>query len=319
MSEISPALGELTQQIAIVVDTDAAAVAQAQEVLEGSQFSVRVATNTATTLDLLYAEPPNCLLIDFALLEEDEMGLLRRIKSDNVYGHVPVILLVQQRHLDAGIDWSVIPADDYVLKPCRPHELLSRVSLSLARAQRDLGANPLTGLPGNLAIMRDAERRLVKGQPFALGYLDLDNFKAFNDCYGFTRGDEILRMTARVIVNNILATDEKECAVGHIGGDDFVFVTPSASATAVCERIIEDFDRIVPAFYDEKDRARGCIESADRKGATQQFPFMSVSIAVVDTGVVDVAHVGDLSARVAQVKKFVKQKPGSAYMIDRRR
>jgi diguanylate cyclase (GGDEF)-like protein len=319
MSEIPAALGELTQLMAIVVDTDADAAAQAQEVLQNNYFTVRVASNATTTMDLLYAEPPNCLLIDFALLEHDEMHLLRKIKSDNVYGHLPVILLLHQRHLDAGLDWSVLPADDYVLKPYHSQELLSRVNLSLARAQRDIGANPLTGLPGNLAIMRDAEKRLHKGQPFAMGYLDVDNFKAFNDTYGFTRGDEILRMTARIIVNNILAVDEKDCAVGHIGGDDFVFVTPSDSVAAVCERVIQDFDRIVPAFYDEKDRTTGCIEGTDRQGNKQQFPFMSVSIAVVDTGVVEVAHVGDLSARVAQVKKFVKQKPGSVYMIDRRR
>ena len=303
----------------LVVTQNAETLASISTALEAAQFQVIPALDPEKALDAIYASPPQCILLDGTTSSNKLHPLLLTLKSDNVYGHTATILIVSESELKHGIDWGIVPADDYLVKPFTAEELQSRVRISIARNQRDIDANPLTGLPGNLSIMREAECRLVAGKPFALAYLDLDNFKSFNDKYGFSRGDEVLRMTARILVNAIRALDHPDTHVGHIGGDDFVFMIPSHLEAKACRRIIEDFDCIVPNFYDEEDRKAGVLHSTDRQGREQVFPIMSISIAVVDTNSIEVKHLADISARAAEVKHFTKQLSGSNYMVDRRK
>jgi GGDEF domain-containing protein len=313
-------MADASQPSVLIVSTRNGGLGQTVAVLERAGFRVTAAGTAAAALEHIYAEPPQCLLIeheDGAAAERDP--LLAELKSDNVYGHLPAVLILPREDLDRGIDWTENPADDYVAAPFTDAELVARVSLCMARAQRDVHANPLSGLPGNTPIMREAERRIAAARPFAMGYLDIDNFKPFNDKYGFSRGDEVLRMTTRLLVNAIRMIESSDTYVGHIGGDDFVFMAPPAHVAKACKRIIADFDAIVPSFYDEEDRRSGFIQSTDRKGAVQMFPLMTVSIAVVDTGAAPVTHVADLSARAAEVKHFTKNLAGSNFVIDRRR
>ena len=303
----------------LVVTNDATELSHVKKILEAAQFQVVSAQTSSNALDAVYASPPQCVLLDNAEPGDGVPPLLIALKSDNVYGHTATILMVTEARLNSGIDWSIVPADDYVVKPFSASELVSRVQICIARNQRDIDANPLTGLPGNLSIMREAECRLSAGKSFALAYLDLDNFKSFNDKYGFSRGDEVLRMTARILVNAIRALNDPDTHVGHIGGDDFVFMIPSHLEAKACRRIIEDFDCIVPNFYDEEDRKAGILHSVDRQGHEQVFPIMSISIAVVDTSSIEVKHLADISARAAEVKHFTKQLSGSNYIVDRRK
>ncbi|MFW5932231.1 MAG: GGDEF domain-containing protein, partial [Desulfohalobiaceae bacterium] len=157
------------------------------------------------------------------------------------------------------------------------------------------------------------------GQDFALGYLDLDNFKAFNDKYGFSRGDEVLMMTSRVIVNTVRRIAGQEGFVGHIGGDDFVFIVPIQVVEEVCIKIIQNFDSIVPNFYDPKDRNQGYISSVDRQGRQQEFLLMAVSIAVVFNLQGSLTHYAQASQIANSLKKKAKQDPASSYVLDRRR
>ncbi len=287
--------------------------------LKSFDLTIRSTTDGPTALEMFYIEPPRCLVLYHGMTMPGGRSILDEIKSDNVYGHLPVVLVVSEPERDAMLDWAAIPADDYVVQPYPAAELYSRIRMCLARASRDVNANPLTGLPGNLTIHREAERRLASGKPFCLAYLDVDHFKAFNDRYGFARGDEVLRMTARVLVNAIRSIDAEGSYVGHIGGDDFVFMTPPGSMQTVCKRVLEDFDRIVPNFYDEEDRTRGHIESVDRQGNPSSFPLMGCSIGVIDTSATTVSHIADLFSRVSEVKSFTKRIPGSSFIIDRRK
>jgi diguanylate cyclase (GGDEF)-like protein len=243
--------------------------------------------------------------------------VLDAVKHDRAFGHLPVMIVLDET-TRASISWASAICDDYLIRPLNADELLARVALCIARSHRDVNANPLTGLPGNLTIMREAARRLESGDPFAMGYVDLDHFKAFNDKYGFERGDQVLRMAARVLVNAVNRLGIAGAYVGHVGGDDFILMVPSAHTTQACAAIIRDFDTIVRDFYDDEDREAGEIRSKDRQGNPQTFPLMSCSIAVVDTESSDIRHVGELSARAAEVKKEAKRVDGSTYMIDRR-
>ncbi len=288
--------------------------------LRDAGFSVHCAQNNRDILAAVYADPPQCIVLPFGMpgTGGGPMTLLEEVKGDHIYGHLPVIVTITPEEVEA-IDWQRMPADDYLVRPVSPSGLVARVRLCLSRAQRDINANPLTGLPGNITIIREAEHRLASGIPFAMGYLDLDNFKPFNDKYGFSRGDEVLRMTARILVNALRQLNHPDTYVGHIGGDDFVFITPSGMADAACKEILRTFDLIVPNFYDDDDRQQGSIHSVDRRGNPQVFPLMTCSIAVVDTAIAHVEHIADISSRTAEVKKFAKSLAGSNYLIDRRK
>jgi len=286
--------------------------------LEAEGRRVITIASGAGTPAAIHESPPSCLVMPWDLRLRDGASLLNELKCDNVYGHLPVIVTIDPEEL-AVLDWRKVPADDYLLRPLRQPNTLARIQLCEARALRDLHANPLTGLPGNLPIMREAERRLERGEPFAVAYLDIDHFKSFNDKYGFSRGDEVLRMTARLLVNAVKSAGHPDAYAGHVGGDDFIFMAPCSLVEGICKTVIDTFDLVVPNFYDEEDRQRGAILSVDRQNMPQSYPLMGCSIAVVDSGTADIRHVGDISSRAAEVKKYAKTFPGSNYIIDRRR
>lgn len=184
--------------------------------------------------------------------------------------------------------------------------------------QMCLDASPLTRLPGNIAIEQVLKEKMERGEKFALCYIDLDDFKAYNDKYGYAQGSELIKITGEIVHN---AKDEHANPgdfVGHIGGDDFVLITSPELVPPVCEAIIEAFDQMVPEHYCEEDRQRGYIEGTDRYGVDRRFPLMSLSIAVVTdqrrtfNSPIEIAQVAN------EIKDYVKSLPGSNYLVDRR-
>jgi diguanylate cyclase (GGDEF)-like protein len=266
-------------------------------------------------LERIYAEPPDLLLLDADLTGLSSLDACREIKIDHLYGHLPILLLVRPDALEAGWDWEQVPVDDYLLKPVGQAELRRRVDLCAARVQRQLDTSPLTRLPGNGTLIRTIQRLLDAGQPFSLAYLDLDHFKSYNDKYGFARGDEILRMTGRLLRGIVRDLGAKEAHVGHIGGDDFACCLPVEAAEPVCRRIVQTFDLILPNFYDEEDRLRGGIEGTDRHGVARRFPLVSVSIGVATTRGGTLREYGDLSRVASEVKRQAKRSEGSTWLI----
>lgn len=310
---------DISKPVILVVEPDDTKREALAAMLEEAGFDPHTAATGPEALDRFYAQPPRCLLIRHQFLLHEKRTVLEEIKSDNVYGHLPAIVILTPEDIGESIDWEAIPADDYLVEPFEMAQLASRLRICWARAQRDVHANPLTGLPGNLTITREAEWRLAGEVPFAFAYLDLDHFKAYNDCYGFSRGDEVLRMTARVLVNVIRSLRSDNTYVGHIGGDDFVFITPPDLMRRACQDITVNFDLIVPSFYDEEDRVRGFVQSIDRQGNPKSFPLMSCSIGVVDTLASKLTHIAELFSRVTEMKSVAKNQPSSNYVIDRRK
>jgi len=202
---------------------------------------------------------------------------------------------------------------------------------SVAREFRDMGrklheleqlrldANPLTRLPGNLVIERDIEARIQSGDPFAHGFADLDHFKAYNDRYGYGKGSKVIAMTGEIIRNVVEEFGSPADFIGHIGGDDYIFLTHPDHAEMICQQIIERFDREIPAFYTDEDRERGHFQARDRYGVERQFPLLSISIAVVCTDRFDHPSGISLGRECAKMKEHLKKLPGSRYLIDRRR
>lgn len=182
-----------------------------------------------------------------------------------------------------------------------------------------LDASPLTRLPGNIAIERALNDRIRVGEKFALCYVDLDNFKAYNDRYGYAKGSEIIKATGEILYECCRRHGRVEDFVGHIGGDDFVLITSPELVDTVCAAIIEDFDRMIPGHYNHQDLERGYIEAIDRYGTTRQFPIMTLSIAVVSDDKRQISSPQEIAQVASEIKDFVKALPGSNYLIDRRR
>jgi len=184
--------------------------------------------------------------------------------------------------------------------------------------QRYLDASPLTRLPGNLAIEQVLKDKMDNGEKFALCYIDLDDFKAFNDKYGYAKGSDLIKMTGEVLYRAKDKYAEKQDFVGHIGGDDFVLITSPDEAEQVCQAIIGEFDRLIPEYYHAEDRANGFIEGMDRYGVKRRFSIMSISIAVVSDVKRSFRSPIEIAKAATEIKDYVKSLPGSNYLIDRR-
>jgi len=194
-------------------------------------------------------------------------------------------------------------------------EMMRKVQVS---QQLCLDASPLTRLPGNIAIEQVLKGKMLNDEKFALCYIDLDDFKAYNDKYGYARGSELIKLTGEVIHRAKDEHGDPGDFVGHIGGDDFVLITSPDNVEPVCQAIIDAFDSAVPAHYHADDRARGYIEGTDRYGVTRRFPLMSISIAVVSDARRNFTTPLEIAQVATEIKDYVKTLPGSNYLIDRR-
>ncbi len=302
----------------LIISSDSSDADEIELLLEedGSHFIFYTAEPSLLALDTIYNEPPDLVIVSQSLEEDKWRDLCSRVKADTFFGHLPILLLLQPSSHDLKIDWQDMPVDDYLQKPLDPNEIRSRVSLTFARSARVRDANPLTRLLGNYSIMMEIQARIDSGSPFAVGYLDLNNFKSYNDKYGFLRGDEVIKITARILSNCVRKLEPPEAFVGHIGGDDFVFILPPNRLDSVCQEVIRNFDLIVGNFYDEEDKTRGYIDAKNRKGEKERFPIVSVSIGIITNEHRPIKHIGEVSTILTEVLKRVKFMEGSNYAKD---
>lgn len=260
------------------------------------------------------------ILLDNSLPDLPAFLVLERFKRDRLTAYQPIILLIEKKALRKGLIENEIHPDDYLIKPIDPLELRLRIGMILHRTEHQLQANPMTRLPGTLTIEKEIETRLLENAPLSVCYYDIDHFKAFNDVYGYYRGNAVLHQTARLIVDVVQEYGNDSDLVGHIGGDDFIVLTTPDKEEAVCLHSVQEFDRLIPFQYRDEDRKRGSLSVRNRMGKTQQFPLISLSIAVVDNrsrALESVLHVSEVAS---EIKKFLKERsqPQSAYFVDRR-
>ncbi|NDY42197.1 diguanylate cyclase [Dissulfurirhabdus thermomarina] len=286
--------------------------------LESMGHKVALHADLARALDNILNDPPDLLMLEKGLAEGVELDIIRSLKENLQLAFLPILLVVERMELAVGLDWDAYAVDDILSAKATVEEVIARVELALARMRRVADNNPLTKLPGNSSILKTIQGVLDAGAPMAVGYVDIDNFKPYNDRYGFSRGDEVIRMLARILVNVVDEAAGEDGFVGHVGGDDFVFVVPLEAAERVCRETIRNFDRLIPLFLDEPDLEAGCFVAADRRGNRCEFPLTSVSIAVVVNADGRYSHYGEVAAVAAQLKKKVKAETGSAYLVDRR-
>ena len=282
--------------------------------LSDAGYVVATAADGEQALEFVRSSPPDLVILDVDMPRRDGFSACAELKADPIHQHVPVILLTSIAETRSKVRGMDIGADDYVTKPVNVDEFLARVRMILRRTRSGLEANPLTRLPGNPAIAARLEEALQKKIAFAVLYVDLNQFKAYNDVYGYDAGDRVILRTADILMKAIAPGE----FVGHIGGDDFILLTSPERAEPLCGTILEAFDAAAPGFYREEDRKRGYIETRDRRGETRQFPLLSVAIGVATNSHRPLRSVGQISAIGSEVKKFAKTFKGSKYVIDRR-
>ena len=271
-------------------------------------------------IDLALKNIPSLIIINEDTLDEDIIEVCKRIRSNEDNSITPIIVISSNKEKSHRIEILKECVEHYIKAPIDEEYLYYTVKNLIRLLYINRRVSPLTGLPGNVQIQAEMKKRLLNKEEFVMLYLDLDNFKAFNDVYGFLNGDEIIKFTAKTIVKNVDGLTKEDSFVGHIGGDDFVaIVSANEDYENICQNIIAEFDKGVVKFFNDEDIERGYLEVPNRKGVIEEFALTSISIGVVvaDKGrfhnVLEIGEVG------AQVKHLAKTTVGSAYSIDRRK
>jgi diguanylate cyclase (GGDEF)-like protein len=302
----------------LVVDDDPDIARFVELNLRTHGYQTHVAADGVEALEKAFEVRPDLVLLDVTMPKMDGFEVAQRLRADQRTSNVSIIMLTARALSVDKVLGLTAGADDYVIKPCDPIELVARVKGTLRRAREMKALSPLTGLPGNVRIQEELQLLIREGKPFALLYADLDNFKAYNDHYGFLRGDESLRFTARALQESAVEIAGVGAFVGHVGGDDFVIICPPEHAEPICEMTVDNFDRAVPDLYEKEDRERGYIEIENRRTEVEQFPLMSISIGVATTDRRTFSHHGEAVSVAGELKEFAKRTKGSSYAIDRR-
>ena len=262
---------------------------------------------------------PSLIIINEDNIGMDIIDLCSVIQKNDDNGITPVIVLSSNQ--DRNHKLEVLKRDvEYFIKSPIDEEILQiTIKNIIELLSRNRRTSPLTGLPGNVQIQTEMKKRLLKKEKFAVLYFDLDNFKAYNDVYGFSNGDEIIKFTARVISKNVHGIENSNNFIGHIGGDDFVSIIEPTDYDNLCKQIINEFDVGAATYYNEEDVDRGFVEVANRRGIIEQFPLTTISIAVVEADADRFNSPLEIGEVSAQVKHKAKTILGSTYVINKRK
>lgn len=270
-------------------------------------------------IDIALRNIPSIIIINEDAVERDIIQLCKQIRADEDNTITPVIVVSSNIEKDHRIELLKESIEYYIKKPVDEEYLYYTVKNLNRLLNINRRISPLTGLPGNVQIHAELKKRLSKKESFTVMYFDLDNFKAYNDVYGFLKGDEIIRYTADIIFRILHEAFEENIFVGHIGGDDFIGIVPGTHCEKACQSIIVTFDSNSPKYFSDEDNEKGYIEVANRKGIIEQFPLVSLSIGVVVCDIGRFHNILEIGEVGAQVKHAAKSVMGSSYAVDRRK
>lgn len=259
------------------------------------------------------------IVVDDRAAPQEVVDMVTRLKTDPLTAIVPVTVHTWDHDVRRVEAWYLAGVDEVISPIFSPAEQRARLDALRTRTERSIGVHPSTRLPGTIEIDREIRRRLESGSRFAVCYADLDHFKEFNDRYSYHDGDRVILILSRIlhdVVRGILGTDG---FVGHIGGDDFILVTPLDSYQEVCTEILTVFDSLVTLQYSEQDRRAGYFFGKDRRGQLHRVPLMTLSIGVVTNRHRRFSHPAEVSELATEMKSYAKSLPGSVFVADRRR
>lgn len=304
----------------LVVDDDKNVGLLVSVILKNLNYDViTLLTGSELLSYLIKHSKPSLILLDLKLPDIDGYELCKKIRENPNLGDIPIIILTGVSEVDSRIKVIDMGADDYINKPFDVREFKVRIKRILKRKENDSSLNPLTKLPGGPIIEEHTKKRIETNPDFAFEYIDIDNFKAYNDVYGYSKGDNIIKFLAKIIIDSIKSFSPTDYFVGHVGGDDFVVIVPNNKSTKITEEIISKFDKEILQYYNEEHRRLGYITSVDRMNNKKTYPIMTLSIAIVN--VTKPMHYAKIIEKVFEIKRFIKSRPTknkSIYHRDRR-
>ena len=262
---------------------------------------------------------PDILVLNEDNIEGNIIEYCKNVRNDEDNSITPIIIVSSNKDTRHIVEILRNEVELYLEQPIDKDILYYNIKNLMRLLNSNRMVSPLTGLPGNVQIQAEMKKRLSNKREFAMLYVDLDNFKAYNDTYGFSNGDEIIKYTAKVIQDNVLKDDNERNFVGHIGGDDFIAITENEDYEKISQSIIAEFDSGLSKFFNKEDLERGYLEVENRKGIMEQYPLTSISIGVVDVAVGRFKNTLEIGEAGASVKHLAKTIYGSTYVIDRRK
>jgi diguanylate cyclase (GGDEF)-like protein len=285
---------------------------------EARRFPLQVLDDPSLVEAIILRGHPCLLFVNAELAGAHAAKMVQDLKSDPFTAIVPVLVLLGPHDPDQTTRWFSAGADEILSSVFPPAEQRARLDAMLVRTQRDVGVHPSTRMPGTTEIEREIRRRLDSGLDFAVCYADLDHFKEFNDRYSYYDGDRVIYILSRILHDVVKGLLGPNGFVGHIGGDDFIFMIPATEAAPVCTEILEVFDTLVPLQYNEQDSRAGYFFGKDRRGQLHRVPLMTLSIGIVTNRHRRFAHPAQVSELATEMKSYAKTLPGSVFVVDRR-
>ena len=287
--------------------------------LRARHYQVFEANESSGALKIIDREILDLILLSTEMEAIEGRELIELIRLRSHLAAVPVMMLAEEDKLSDLLLSREKGFDDFLVKPFNPLVLQIRVQLNISKTKEHMEANALTHLPGNHMIEKIIREKIKNEEKFSVLYIDINNFKSFNDRNGFQKGDDVIRQTTRLLIgtSNSVSPSGK-CFVGHIGGDDFIVVTSPELEEAFARKFMDDFDRIMPTYYSESDQKRGAVKLKNRRGKIETFPLMSCSVAACTNLYYNYTSLGEIARDAAELKSFLKMQPGSHYLRDRR-
>jgi GGDEF domain-containing protein len=285
--------------------------------LEARSYSLLVVNRPDELMSITLRGRPRMVIFDGVASLDGVADACRRLKADSFTGVIPSVILVRD---DLAIleRAFAVGADEVLRVSSSPQETVVRLDALVRRADRDLYVHPSTRLPGPPGIEAEIARRLTRPEVFAVCYADLDHFKEYNDRYSYFDGDRVIRILAKILHDVVKGVCGEDGFVGHIGGDDFIFIIPATAIADTCQEIVSIFDLLVPFQYSEQDRRAGYYFGKDRRGQLHRVPLMTVSIGIVTNERRHFTHPGQVSELATEMKSYAKTLPGSVFVVDRR-
>lgn len=306
----------MTQEI-YVIDDDESSIPIFKELFKNDREFKFIGVKTEQ-IDITLKNIPFLIIINEDSIDRDIISLCKQIRTDEDNQITPIIVVSSNTDRYHKLDVLEQSVEYYIKKPVDTEYIYYTIKNLDRLLKMNRRISPLTGLPGNVQIHAELKKRITNKEEFSVLYLDLDNFKAYNDVYGFLKGDQIIEYTANVILKCIHQSFKENYFVGHIGGDDFIAIVPTLNVDNICQLIIANFDEGVAKFFTEEDLEKGYIEVANRKGIIEQFALTAISIGAVIADKNRFANILEIGEVGAQVKHVAKSIIGSSYAIDRR-
>ncbi len=302
----------------LVVEDDPTIAELLKETLDIEGYSTVTVLNGEDAVQFALCEMPQLIILDIMLPGMNGYEVTKQLRDHPKTMNIPIIVLSAcMSHADKTFAFE-LGVDNYITKPFDTDELLARIRRQLRRIQQG-SLSPLTQLPGGLQLERAISNKLNTSEPWSFLYLDLDNFKAFNDVYGFLAGNNMILLVGQVCQRVVYEFGNVTDFVGHIGGDDFLIMTTPDKAQFLCKQILERYRQQSVALYRREDLERGSISGVDRKGRAYQFPLVSLSIGVVNNRMRHPHSLDEIGILVAEAKRHAKQSSDNIFSISSQR